>query len=57
LKDKAEKHKERLAAVIITYPSIFSVFECGVAEAFQVVHQHGGKVFMDGADMNAHKSV
>ncbi|KAG2177426.1 hypothetical protein INT44_007937 [Umbelopsis vinacea] len=53
LKAKAEKHKDRLAAIMITYPSTFGVFESGVAEACQVVHQHGGQVYMDGANLNA----
>ncbi|CAM0140339.1 glycine decarboxylase subunit P [Umbelopsis sp. WA50703] len=53
LKAKAEKHKDRLAAVMITYPSTFGVFESGVAEACQVVHQYGGQVYMDGANLNA----
>ncbi|KAH8552470.1 glycine dehydrogenase [Umbelopsis sp. PMI_123] len=53
LKAKAEKHKDRLAAVMITYPSTFGVFESGVAEACKVVHQYGGQVYMDGANLNA----
>jgi len=53
LKAKAEKHKDRLAAIMITYPSTFGVFESGVAEACEVVHQHGGQVYMDGANLNA----
>lgn len=53
LKAKAEKHKDRLAAIMITYPSTFGVFESGVAEACKVVHQFGGQVYMDGANLNA----
>jgi glycine dehydrogenase len=53
LKAKAEKHKDRLAAIMITYPSTFGVFESGVAEACNVVHQFGGQVYMDGANLNA----
>ncbi|KAI9304003.1 glycine dehydrogenase [Cunninghamella echinulata] len=53
LKAKAEKHKDKLAAVMITYPSTFGMFETGVAEACQVVHQYGGQVYMDGANLNA----
>ncbi|GAB5590768.1 glycine decarboxylase subunit P [Umbelopsis nana] len=53
LKAKAEKHKHRLAAIMITYPSTFGVFESGVAEACKVVHQFGGQVYMDGANLNA----
>lgn len=50
---KAEKHKDDLAAVMITYPSTYGLFEPGVQEAFEKVHQHGGQVYLDGANMNA----
>ncbi|PKX93347.1 glycine decarboxylase subunit P [Aspergillus novofumigatus IBT 16806] len=53
LKAKCEKHKDELAAIMITYPSTFGVYEPGVKEACQIVHQHGGQVYMDGANMNA----
>ncbi|KAI8074390.1 glycine dehydrogenase [Gongronella butleri] len=53
LKAKAEKHKDRLSAVMITYPSTFGMFEAGVAEACDVVHKFGGQVYMDGANLNA----
>ncbi|RUS30621.1 glycine cleavage system P-protein-domain-containing protein [Jimgerdemannia flammicorona] len=53
LKNKAQKHADKLAAIMITYPSTFGVFESGVAEACEVVHQHGGQVYMDGANLNA----
>lgn len=53
LKAKCEKHKEELAAIMITYPSTFGVFEPGVREACELVHGHGGLVFMDGANLNA----
>ncbi|RMZ37209.1 hypothetical protein AFCA_011405 [Aspergillus flavus] len=53
LKAKCEKHKDELAAVMITYPSTFGVYEPGVKEACEIVHQHGGQVYMDGANMNA----
>lgn len=49
LKAKAEKHKDQLAAVMITYPSTFGVFEPGVQEACQIVHDNGGQVYLDGA--------
>ncbi|KAF7130891.1 hypothetical protein CNMCM5793_003761 [Aspergillus hiratsukae] len=53
LKAKCEKHKDDLAAIMITYPSTFGVYEPGVKEACEIVHQHGGQVYMDGANMNA----
>lgn len=53
LKAKCEKHKDELAAIMITYPSTFGVYEPGIKEACKTVHQHGGQVYMDGANMNA----
>ncbi|CAO3590145.1 unnamed protein product [Absidia cylindrospora] len=53
LKAKAEKHKDKLAAVMITYPSTFGMFETGVEEACRVVHDLGGQVYLDGANLNA----
>lgn len=53
LKAKCEKHSEELAAIMITYPSTFGVFEPQVKQACDLVHQHGGQVYMDGANMNA----
>ena len=53
LKAKCEKHKDELAAFMITYPSTFGVYEPGAKEAIRVVHQYGGQVYMDGANMNA----
>ncbi|KAI7868280.1 glycine dehydrogenase [Spinellus fusiger] len=53
LKEKAEKYKDTLSAVMITYPSTFGVFEHGVSEACEVVHKYGGQVYMDGANLNA----
>ncbi|CAN6661667.1 glycine dehydrogenase (decarboxylating), mitochondrial [Trichomonascus vanleenenianus] len=50
---KAEKYKKNLAAVMITYPSTFGVFEPGVKKAIDIVHSRGGQVYMDGANMNA----
>jgi glycine dehydrogenase len=50
---KAEKHGERLAACMITYPSTHGVFETTVREACAVTHAHGGQVYLDGANMNA----
>jgi glycine dehydrogenase len=53
LKAKAEQHRERLAALMITYPSTHGVFEDSIQEICSVIHQHGGQVYMDGANMNA----
>lgn len=53
LTDKAEQHKENLAALMVTYPSTHGVFETKIKEICEVVHQRGGKVYMDGANMNA----
>ncbi|EEQ86157.1 glycine dehydrogenase [Blastomyces dermatitidis ER-3] len=53
LKAKCEKHKDELAAIMITYPSTFGVFEEGVKEACKIVHENGGQVYMDGANLNA----
>lgn len=53
LKAKCEKYSEELGAIMITYPSTFGVFEPGVKAACDIVHQHGGQVYMDGANMNA----
>ncbi|MEM1027456.1 MAG: aminomethyl-transferring glycine dehydrogenase [Planctomycetota bacterium] len=53
LRAKAERHAEELAALMITYPSTHGVFEDRIREACQIVHDHGGQVYMDGANMNA----
>lgn len=53
LGEKAEKHKDVLAAIMITYPSTYGVFEPEVKEACEIVHKNGGLVYMDGANMNA----
>ncbi|KAJ8656047.1 glycine dehydrogenase [Lichtheimia ornata] len=53
LKAKAEKHKDKLAAFMVTYPSTFGMFEPGVVEACETVHKYGGQVYMDGANLNA----
>ncbi len=50
---KAEKYSDRLAALMITYPSTHGVFEHKVKEFCAVIHKHGGQVYMDGANMNA----
>jgi glycine dehydrogenase len=53
LRAKAEKHAGQLAAVMVTYPSTHGVFEDGIREVCAIVHQHGGQVYMDGANLNA----
>ena len=53
LKAKAEKHKNELGALMVTYPSTHGVFESGIKEVIDIVHQYGGQVYMDGANMNA----
>ncbi|EUC37132.1 hypothetical protein COCCADRAFT_1903 [Bipolaris zeicola 26-R-13] len=53
LKAKCEKHSDELGAFMVTYPSTFGVFEPNVKEACDLIHQHGGQVYMDGANMNA----
>ncbi len=53
LKALCEKHSAKLAAVMITYPSTHGVFEVRVQELCALVHQHGGRVYVDGANMNA----
>ncbi|HEU0012571.1 MAG TPA: aminomethyl-transferring glycine dehydrogenase [Longimicrobium sp.] len=53
LRRKAEQHAERLAALMITYPSTHGVFEAEIREICDVVHRHGGQVYLDGANMNA----
>ena len=53
LKAKAEQHADNLAGIMITYPSTYGVYEETVKEITEIVHQHGGQVYMDGANMNA----
>ena len=50
---KAREHRERLGALMITYPSTHGVFEEGIIDVCNVVHEHGGQVYMDGANLNA----
>jgi glycine dehydrogenase len=53
IRAKAEKYSDRLAALMITYPSTHGVFEEDVVRICDIVHQHGGQVYTDGANMNA----
>ena len=52
-KFQADKYKDRLACLMLTYPSTYGVFEEKVVEICDVIHQRGGQVYMDGANMNA----
>ncbi|KAI7583618.1 hypothetical protein KC316_g7170, partial [Hortaea werneckii] len=53
LKAKCEKYSDELGAIMVTYPSTFGVFEPEMKDVCELVHQHGGLVYMDGANMNA----
>ena len=53
LEKKADQNKDKLAAIMVTYPSTFGVFEEGIRRVCEIVHQNGGQVYMDGANMNA----
>ena len=53
LRAKAAQHQAKLAALMVTYPSTHGVFEESIVEICAIVHQHGGQVYMDGANLNA----
>jgi glycine dehydrogenase len=53
VRQKAEQHKDRLSALMVTYPSTHGVFEKDIREITQIIHDNGGLVYMDGANMNA----
>ena len=53
LRTRAQKYRDELAALMVTYPSTHGVFEEGIREICAIVHEHGGQVYMDGANMNA----
>jgi glycine dehydrogenase len=53
LRAKADKHAARLAALMVTYPSTHGVFEERIVEICEIVHRHGGQVYLDGANLNA----
>lgn len=53
LREKAVKYKDSLSSCMITYPSTHGVFEEGIREAIEIIHENGGQVYMDGANMNA----
>ena len=53
LRAKADQYRDTLAGLMVTYPSTHGVFESGIREMCRMIHQHGGQVYMDGANMNA----
>ena len=53
LREKAILHKDNLAALMVTYPSTHGVFESEIREITRIIHEYGGQVYMDGANMNA----
>jgi glycine dehydrogenase len=53
LREKAEFHRDNLAALMVTYPSTHGVYESAIKEVTQIIHDNGGQVYMDGANMNA----
>jgi glycine dehydrogenase len=53
LRAKAQQHRDTLAALMVTYPSTYGIFEERIREICAIVHDHGGQVYMDGANMNA----
>jgi glycine dehydrogenase len=53
LQEKAELHSSNLAALMVTYPSTHGVYESAIKQITQIIHDHGGQVYMDGANMNA----
>ncbi|BFM14463.1 aminomethyl-transferring glycine dehydrogenase [Maricurvus nonylphenolicus] len=53
LREKAELHSDNLSAIMVTYPSTHGVFEEGIGELAEIIHGHGGQVYVDGANLNA----
>jgi len=53
LKAKAEKHTDKLSAIMVTYPSTHGVFEVEIKQVCDIIHNHGGQVYLDGANLNA----
>ena len=53
VREKAEKHKDNLSCLMVTYPSTHGVYEEGIIEITDIIHKNGGQVYMDGANMNA----
>ncbi len=57
LREKAEKYKDHLAALMVTYPSTHGVYESAIREITGIIHEYGGQVYMDGANMNAQVAI
>ncbi len=57
LRTKAEKYTSELSCIMVTYPSTHGVFESSILEVCEIIHQHGGQVYMDGANMNAQVGI
>jgi glycine dehydrogenase len=57
LERKAREHRDKLGALMVTYPSTHGVFEAGIRRICEIVHENGGQVYMDGANMNAQVGV
>ena len=57
LREKAQEHKENLSALMVTYPSTHGVYEEAIMEITQIIHDNGGQVYMDGANMNAQVGI
>ena len=57
LKAKAEQYKDTLGALMITYPSTHGVYEEGIRDICRIIHENGGQVYMDGANMNAQVGI
>jgi len=57
LKDKAEEHKNDLACLMVTYPSTHGIFEDSIMDVCKIIHENGGQVYMDGANMNAQVGI
>jgi glycine dehydrogenase len=57
LREKAELHKDNLSCLMVTYPSTHGVYESAIKEVTQIVHDNGGQVYMDGANMNAQVGI
>jgi glycine dehydrogenase len=53
LREKADAYSSKLSCIMITYPSTFGVFESNIQEICDVIHEHGGQVYLDGANLNA----
>ena len=53
LKAKAEQYRDALSAIMITYPSTHGVYEEGIRDICRIIHENGGQVYMDGANLNA----